>query len=46
MGDCGASGVEMISLDIGWVPVWEGCTQAFTGRHPGTSVAATDTEDP
>src|SRR6185437_1549940 len=43
MGDCGASGVEMISLGIGWVPVWEVCAQAFTSLHFGTSVAATKT---
>jgi selenocysteine lyase/cysteine desulfurase len=33
----------MISLGIGWVPVWEVCSQAFTGLHFGTSVAATKT---
>jgi hypothetical protein len=43
MGDCGASVVEMISLGIGWVPVWEVYAQAFTSLHFGTSVAATKT---
>jgi hypothetical protein len=33
----------MISLGIGWVPVWEVCAQAFTSLHFGTSVAATKT---
>jgi hypothetical protein len=43
MGDCGASGVETISLGIGWLSVWEVYAQAFTGLRVGTSVAATKT---
>ncbi len=45
MGDCGASGVEMISLGIGQAPVWKVCAQVSAGPHPGTSVAATEAED-
>src|SRR5262245_50099814 len=43
MEDCGASGVEMISLGIGWFLSGTVVLQPARGCAPGASVAATET---